>query len=149
MSFINFMDFYCPKQTGKTLSELLLMCLSHQLFCFCLCCRSGLIFFPPFSLNFSWKKNSSQEKQTHNRREGIIESFRIHSLNYQMRKWKRWHNSTHNLARKENNLISSLCSMYELNANAVMFKSCQYKCCFSSLQRDWQQHAKQYQCPSF
>jgi len=119
-------------------------------YCFCLYHRSGLISPPPpFSLNFSWKKNSSQENQTHNGREGLMGSFSVHSRNYQMRRRKRWHNSTYDLARKDNNRISSLCSMYEWNANAVVFKSCQYKCCFSSLQRDWQQHAKQYQCPSF
>lgn len=120
VSCINFMDFYCAKHTGKNVfrdfgflfewPRILLPCS----YCFCLYHRSGLIprTHPPlFLLIFSWKKNSSQEKQTHARREGVTGSFSIHSWNYQMRKRKRWHNSTYNLARKENNCISSLCSM--------------------------------------
>lgn len=103
-------------------------------YCFCLYHRSGMV-SPPFSLNHSWKKNSSQEKQTHNRREYITGSFSVRSLNRQMRRRKRCHSSIYDLAGKENNRISSLCSTYELNANAVVFQSCQHKCCFSSLQK--------------
>lgn len=132
-------------------SEISVMCLSHQAFCCyaqltAFVCIIGLAWFPTpcFSLNHSWKKNSSQEKQTHNRREGITGSFSVHSRNRQMRKRKRCHSSRYNLAGKENNRLSFLCSMYELNVNAVVFKFCQHKCCFSSLQKVWQQHAKQY-----
>lgn len=134
------MCFCCLRQTGKLFSEISVTCLSHQAFCcyaqllLCVYHRSGMV-PSPFSLNHSWKENSSQEEQTHNRREGIAGSFSVHSLNHQMRKRKRCHSSIYDLAGKGNNRISSLCSMYELNVNAVVFQSCQHKCCFLSLQK--------------
>lgn len=115
-------------------------------------CIIGLAWFPtPLFLLIIAGRKIAVRKSRHiiNRREGITGSFSVHSRNRQMRRRKRCHSSRYDLAGKENNRLSSLCSMYELNVNAVVFKSCQHKCCFSSLQKVWQQHAKQYQGPSF